>query len=125
MSARNLTTIQIPAPLHRQLKALANTRDTTMTGMLADLVRRAIEAGEIPDRTPGFDIEVIHSDVIVYAGNERPVSTVHPAEAEDLAAALIEAATGNGSLVGVLTGGGLVEMKRVGTRVEIKAHGLR
>jgi hypothetical protein len=50
------TIIQVPIPLHAQLKALAKARDTTMTGVLAAFVQQAVKAGEIDEAIPGFEL---------------------------------------------------------------------
>lgn len=48
--------IQLPAPLHGQLKALAAARGKTMVEVIADTVRQAVEAGEIKAETSGLSI---------------------------------------------------------------------
>lgn len=52
------TLIQIPTPIHAQLKALAMKRGTTMVEVIHGAVRDAIAAGELPDEVPGLKVRL-------------------------------------------------------------------
>lgn len=49
----------LPIERARQLKSIADARSFTVTEVIEGVINAAIEAGEIPDETPGFQIEAL------------------------------------------------------------------
>lgn len=53
------TLIRVPASRAKQLRALARVRNTTMAGLIDELITRGILAKEIPDETPGLTLTIV------------------------------------------------------------------
>lgn len=68
------TLIRVPASRAKQLRALAQARNTTMTGLIDELVSSAIATGSIPDDTPGLVLKRLpSSDLEIVVNGERYV----------------------------------------------------
>jgi hypothetical protein len=68
----NFTLIRIPKARAEQLRALARRRNTTMTGVIDEVVKRAMIEGEIADETPGLGLRRLSSgDLEILIGQER------------------------------------------------------
>lgn len=112
------TLIRLPVPLHGRLKALAAARNTTMVQVIADMVDQAVDAGEVPDKTPGFDIEVTRLGVTLHAGDEL-VAVMTVQQAHDVADTLEEVAN-SPKTTGVVLEDGVLTIRRRGTGVSIE-----
>lgn len=118
------TLIRIPTSRARQLRALARARGTTMTGLIDELVTRAIAKSEIPDETPGLKFTRLPSgDLQIEIERERYiVSSMH---AEVLFRWLGEDTTGASPQRALETFFGSLALRKAGTSLilEVKRSG--
>lgn len=112
--------LKLPLPLHAQLKALAKARDTTMVQLIAVLVDQAATAGEIPDETPGFIIDVSGRLISLAAGSDQ-IAVMTADEARELADTL-ERVTQSKPVTRVVESGGVSNgsVRRRGTGISIE-----
>lgn len=72
--------IQLPAPLHGQLKALAAARGKTMVEVIADTVRQAVEAGEIGAETSGLSVAIYLDADVANEADMGPFAIIKSAQ---------------------------------------------
>lgn len=112
------TLLRLPVPLHTRLKELAKYRGVTMVQLIADMLDQAANAGDIADKTPGFDIEVTARGVTLHAGDDL-VAVMTVEQARSMASALEEVAE-QPKLVGVVAEDGIVTIRRRGTGISVE-----
>lgn len=123
--------IKLPSPLHAQLKALAAVRGTTMVGVVHSTIRQAIEAGELPDETPGLKVALVldldgedHGPFVVIntPKGELPYMTKEDAEAVAIVLETLGSLDPRGSDVvhNRLAKGGQIAVGFRGTGIEIE-----
>lgn len=104
-----------------QLKALADARGTTMSGLIDDLVGAELRAGTIPDATPG--IRYARRGDKVSIAIEEATFTISTKDANVLAASLVD----RNKLSLLLADGEAddvaLEISNVGRSVELKVSG--
>lgn len=64
---RPVHTITLPVERAMQLHALADKLGVTISEAIEELINEQISAGRIPDRLPGFDIDVLSNGVFFHA----------------------------------------------------------
>ena len=112
------TIIQIPVPLHHQLKKLAKARNTTMVSIIADVIAQAVDRGEIEPETPGLELEVTRDTLTLRAG-ELTFPALTLTEANDLAVTLEDVAE-YPKEVAIATESGVMFVRRRGAGVSLE-----
>lgn len=73
--------LKLPTARAKQLRLLARARNTTMSGLIGDLINSAIANGELTDETPGLRVESYGlGGLSVYVDNEKFRMHFHEAE---------------------------------------------
>lgn len=97
--------IQLPAPLHAQLKALATKRGTTMVECIHGVVRDAIEKGELKDEVPGLKVTLTldldaedHGPWVIITTPSGDLPRMTREDAEVVARNLCRETTGDGEI---------------------------
>ena len=119
MTTKQSALLKLPLPLHTQLRALAQARGTTMTEIIADVIAKAIEGGELRDETPGVEIVVTDETITLRAGDlTLPAMTM--AEARDVANYLEEVVARTIVRGIMLESGAVLTVRRRGSGVSLE-----
>ncbi|MHC2021479.1 hypothetical protein [Methylobacterium sp. CM6247] len=87
------TLIKIPEARALQLRAIATTRECTVTEAVEHLIHEEIKAGRLPDALPGFEVHTGHGNVCLVIGNAG-LPALHPTYARVVAELFLHAANG-------------------------------